>query len=284
MQFFFFILILFSANSFAQNLEYKSGNKLATGMKESSGLVIASDTSFYTINDSGNEPYLFEVNLKGKLIRKIKIEAKNYDWEDLAKDEEGDIYIGDFGNNGNNRKKLRILRIDKRDLIKSTIKPLIHEFTYPDQKKFPPEKWELYYDCEGFIIKGRYAYLFTKNRTEPFDGISKVYKIEIDAGRTSIQQVGEIQLCNAGWYPCSVTSASYNHETGQLVLLTYAKILIFDNFDFDDIETNKYKEIPLGKIEQFEAICNQSKDYIYLTSEKHKILGGNKLYKAKIKN
>lgn len=277
----FFIFISFGLQ--AQLISYHLSKPLGKGMGESSGLAVASDTSFYTINDSGNESYLFEINHQGRLIRKIKIEAKNYDWEDLATDEDGNLFIGDFGNNNNKRKNLRILRIYKRQLKQSTIKPVIHEFSYPDQKNYPPEKSKLYYDCEGFIVKGRYAYLFIKNRTEPFDGISKVYRIDINAGRNSIVKVGQIQLCKGGWYPCSVTSASYDHKSGQLLLLTYSKILVFNQFNFSSINSNKYKEVFLNKIEQFESITHHKSGNLFLTSEKHKLLGGNHLHKVRIK-
>lgn len=252
-------------------------------MEESSGLVRASDTSLYTINDSGNQPYLFEINLQGKLIRKIQIQAKNTDWEDLAIDENGDVFIGDFGNNRNNRKDLKILRIYKRQLKDSVIKPTVYTFKYPDQKAFPPEKTGLYFDCEGFVVKGRYAYLFTKNRTEPFDGISKVYRIDLDAGKTTIQSWGEMQLCKDGWYPCSVTSASYNHETDELLLLTYAKVLRFHKFNFDENASNDFTYYSIGRLEQFEAISHFGKHF-FLSSEKQKIIGGNKLHKVRFKN
>lgn len=269
--------------AFCQNIKIEYSKSLDSGMEESSGLVRATDTSLFTINDSGNEPYLFEINLKGKLIRKIRIKAKNTDWEDLAIDEDGDLFIGDFGNNRNSRKDLKILRIYKRQLSDSVIKPTVYHLSYPDQKAFPPEKSGLYFDCEAFIVKGRYAYLFTKNRTEPFDGLSKIYRIDLDAGKTNIQSLGAIQLCKQGWYPCSVTSASYNHSTKELLLLSYSKVLRFRDFSFSQKSFRMCEEYSIGRLEQFEAISHFGNSF-FLSSEKQKIIGGNKLHKAKIKN
>lgn len=280
MKWFFITFWLFPVILIGQKLKYESSYPLDKGLSESSGLVVASDTSFYTLNDSGNEAVLFEINKKGKVIRKIRIKATNKDWEDLAKDEKGNVYIGDFGNNLNARKDLKIYKLNKADLSKNEIQPSVFSFAFPDQKKFPPESYEKYYDCEAFIVKQGVAYLFTKNRTDPFDGISKVYKVTLTSGKTQIQKLGEIQLCQEGWYPCSVTSACY--ENGQLLLLTYSKIVKFSSFDFQNPDKSNFQYIPLGKIEQFEAICQDKKGGIYLTSEKQKLIGGNKLHKVKI--
>ena len=208
------IILVFWSPILGQELTYQSSSKLPQPLEESSGLVIASDTSFYTINDSGNDPILFEINHSGKIIRKIQIKGQNKDWEELAKDEKGNIYIGDFGNNLNSRKDLKIYKLNHSDLHLNEIKPTVYSFAYPDQKQFPPEKYELHFDCEAFVIHEGKAYLFTKNRTEPFDGISNVYQVNLESSKTEIKKIGEIQLCKDGWYPCSVTSASY--ENGQL--------------------------------------------------------------------
>ena len=72
--------------------------------------------SIWMINDSGNKPQLFLVNLEGTIEGVIDINAKNRDWEDLTLDLEGNLYIGNFGNNGNASKKLSILKIPKEEL------------------------------------------------------------------------------------------------------------------------------------------------------------------------
>ncbi|MEZ4937133.1 MAG: hypothetical protein R2799_06020 [Crocinitomicaceae bacterium] len=275
-----FSVLIFSG-VWGQQLEYSSSTRLDSLLEESSGIVVATDSTFFTINDSGNDPVLFEINQKGKVIRQITIKAKNRDWEDLAKDELGNVYIGDFGNNSNSRKDLKIYKLPKQELRKNEIQPIAYSIMYPDQKKFPPEKYELYYDCEAFVVRDNFAYLFTKNRTDPFDGLSKVYKVDLNTTKTTVEKIGELQLCKGGWYPCSVTAASY--DNGQLLLLTYSQIIRFKNFDFNHPEKSSFDYIPLGKIEQFEAICQNPKGEIILTSEKHKIIGGNKLHKAKIK-
>ena len=86
--------------------------KLATlpaGVRESSGLAHAAETgTYYTFADGGNDAILFKINRQGQLLSRIKVAARNHDWESLAQDNAGNLYIADCGNNENNRKNLAI--------------------------------------------------------------------------------------------------------------------------------------------------------------------------------
>jgi sugar lactone lactonase YvrE len=44
------------------------------------------------------------------------LQNTNIDWEDITKDKDGNLYVGDFGNNDNERKDLCIYKIDKKSL------------------------------------------------------------------------------------------------------------------------------------------------------------------------
>lgn len=46
-------------------------------------------------------------------------------------------------------------------------------FYYPEQRTFPPEKTEKFYDAEAFFLVGDHFYLITKNRSKGFGGNSK---------------------------------------------------------------------------------------------------------------
>src|SRR3712207_6165966 len=95
----------------------KIGRMAKQQVKESSGLELAPDeTAFWTHADSGNPPKIYRVNTAGKLLQTYDIpNTTNLDWEDLAKDNQGYLYIGDFGNNSNTRKDLRIYRTKEND-------------------------------------------------------------------------------------------------------------------------------------------------------------------------
>jgi hypothetical protein len=277
---FIFIFSCFSIK--AQELEYFSTSKLDKKISESSGVVTATDSTFYTINDSGNKSILYEVNKQGTIKREIKIESKNLDWEDLAKDEEGNVYIGDIGNNVNSRKDLRILKLSKEDLSSATIKPEVFNFKYEDQTQFPPERHQLYYDCEALIIKNNKALMLTKNRTDPFDGVALIYELPLDGSSKKAQLLSRLNLCKDGWYPCSITSADFDSKSNTLYLLTYTSVIRMKNFNFKTPSESKQETIIVNKIEQFEAICIGKNGHLILTSEAHRFLGGGNIHKTKI--
>jgi hypothetical protein len=71
---------------------------LPTSLKEISAIEISSASDlFWVIEDSGNDTKLFGLNLNGKIDKTLEVtNAQNIDWEDLAMDSKGDIYIGNF--------------------------------------------------------------------------------------------------------------------------------------------------------------------------------------------
>jgi hypothetical protein len=78
----------------------------------------------------------------------------------ITKDKDGNLYVGDFGNNDNERKDLCIYKIDKKS-FKNAIPAYKVSFAYPEQKIFL-KKTEMFYDVEGFFEFKNNFYLFTK--------------------------------------------------------------------------------------------------------------------------
>ena len=89
------ILCLFSSCSSSYPISSKLG--------EVSGIETQSRDIFFAINDSGEDPVLYIMKSDGIIFHKIFIQgAKNVDWEDLSSDDDF-LYIGDIGNNRNQR-------------------------------------------------------------------------------------------------------------------------------------------------------------------------------------
>src|SRR6516162_3823458 len=79
---------------------------------------------FWVHNDSGNPPLLFAVRRDGRIVRRFRVAVPNVDWEDIAMDDRGHLYLGDIGNNGGLLPLRVIYRIDEPDPSSPGDRPL----------------------------------------------------------------------------------------------------------------------------------------------------------------
>ncbi len=70
---------------------------------------------FWVHNDSGNPPLLFAIRGDGRIVRQFRLAIPNIDWEDIAIDGRGHLYLGDIGNNTRALPLRAIYRIDEPD-------------------------------------------------------------------------------------------------------------------------------------------------------------------------
>jgi hypothetical protein len=103
---------------------------------------------FWVHNDSGNPPALFAIHRDGSVVREFRLAVPNIDWEDIAADNEGHLYVGDIGNNGNLLAVRAIYRIDEPDPGKPTSQPL-----RPSVSVFYSFSRENRFDAEGLIFE-----------------------------------------------------------------------------------------------------------------------------------
>jgi len=104
----FFGIFIFLADVSAQKDKPKT-IRLPAVLNEVSGLWIKGVDSLWWHNDGGHTPTLYCTDRNGNLLDTIAFKSiRNIDWEDLTADDRGHIYIGDFGNNLNRRKNLKI--------------------------------------------------------------------------------------------------------------------------------------------------------------------------------
>lgn len=277
MKLFSFLLFLaFFLQSCANYGQLNFIEKLPSKLEENSGLVSYADSSVWVIEDSGNSNAIYKVNFKGDIIKKIDVkDAKNIDWEDLSKDKNGNLYIGDIGNNKNKRKSLAILKLPNPEIEKGDkIDAEVIQFNYPEQQKFPPKQDKLLYDGEAFFHYEDYLYIFTKNRTRPFTGETLLYKIPDRKGNYEATLIDKIKLCTS-WDTCSVTSAAISPNGKTIVLLGYGKLWVFTNFSIDALQKGNIKEIDLGIRTQLESVCFTNNKTILLSDEVRKKTGGN---------
>lgn len=272
-----FIIICFLSvyfSSIAQKIQKIA--RLPEIISESSGLIFYNDSLFITHNDSGDKPILYFVNLKGKLIHKVIVNnANNVDWEDITKDDKGNIYIADIGNNSNQRKDLKIYKIKSHNLLNvNSLNAEIIEVSYNEQTDFPPKDEALNFDAEGLAYHNDSLWIITKCRSIPFEGNAYIYKFPTKAGKYNLKRKSHLFIGKEGFIKDAVTSLDiYNNK---VYLLTYNRILIYAIIENKLSFENQYYIKPYS---QKEALIVKNKNEIYLTDESTKILGGGYLYK-----
>ncbi len=246
-------------------------------IKESSAVQIVKNSDLiWTLQDKNNAPNLYGISHKGQLVHTVKVtDADNNDWEDLTTDESGNLYIGDFGNNTNDRQNLSIYKINNTDLTKNetTIAYKI-EFYYPEQKSFPPKKSQRIYDAESFFYWENHFYIVTKNRSSAFDGTTALYKIPNKTGRYPAQIIGQFKTCD-NYNHCAITSADINSDGSQVVLLSSDKIWLFSEYKNDAFFDGEVLQYELDIFSQKEGICFVDNKRVFITDERTKKIGGN---------
>lgn len=188
--------------------------KLPAALDECSGMIMGDSASFWGLNDSGGEAELYRVSLDGVLLETRSIPAAiNRDWEALTKDAAGNLYIGDFGNNRNRRRNLRVYKYHLESGRLDTIR-----FSYPDQQEFPPPAAEMNFDAEAFFWYRDSLYVFSKNRGNK---MVRMYRLP--------DQPGEYQasLADSMYISSMVTDAAISPDEKSFSLLTYGKIFDF---------------------------------------------------------
>ncbi|PCJ95506.1 MAG: hypothetical protein COA50_09935 [Flavobacteriaceae bacterium] len=256
---------------------------LPKSLEENSGIVSYGKSHVWIIEDGGNPDEIYKVGFNGKILKDFKVEnAKNQDWEDLTKDKEGNIYIGDFGNNFNDRENLVIYKLPNPEKEKGK---KIHaekiKFNYPEQKKFPPKNTELLYDAEAFFHHNDSLYIITKNRTRPFDGRTMVYKVPATKGNHNAKLVGSFITC-LDYKSCQVTSADISPDGKKIAVLGYGKLWVFTDFSMVDFTKGAMKTIDLETTTQLESVCFKNNTTLLLSDEERGLTGRN-LYSYTLK-
>lgn len=258
--------------------------KLPKQLKEVSGITtIKGSELIWMHNDSGNKSELYGVTLEGRIEKVVKIKAKNHDWEDVTSDENGNIYIGDFGNNNNVRKNLVILKVNNQDLsTKKSVEVEKIKFSYPNQHKFPPKKKERFFDAESFFYAHGNLYIFTKSRVKKHYGKTSLYKIPAKKGVYVARHLVDFNTQQCNNLSCCITSAAISPNGKKVALLNHKKVLIFTNYPIDNYLKGSVLEYDLGFSSQKEAVTFKTDNILFITDEKAHGKGGN-LYQFELK-
>lgn len=253
-------------------------------LKEISGIEFDKYKRMWAINDGGDGPKLYMLNKDGSIAREVTVSnAKNVDWEDMTQNRFGHFFLGDFGNNDNDRRWLTIYKIENPiDIKTDTTTAEIIKFTYPQMQEGEIKPQDKNYDLEAFVEYKRHLYLFTKNRTKPFDGITKLYKVGDHAANFDAELIGEFKTCTTLEKLCWITSAAMSPDRTKLVLLDSTSVWLFENFEGDNFFNGDISRIDLGVVTQKEAVTFYDDNTLVFTDEEFQGLVGGNIYEVKL--
>jgi hypothetical protein len=179
-------------------------------MKESSGLAASKRYPgviwSHADGDGGrNKQFLFAMRTNGAYINAFQVAASFIDWEDIAADGEGNLYLADTGSDGISRSHVKIHRV--REPNPDNLKKVQVERTW--YARFPGRRQ----NCEAFFVLGGRGYLVTKGELA---GRVAIYDFALAARAESIllQRVTTVDI------PGDVTAATISSDSSRLALLT----------------------------------------------------------------
>jgi hypothetical protein len=196
----------------------------------------------------------------------------------LAADFDGNIYIGDFGNNRNDRTNLAIYKVHEDELNqKDTVEVQFIYFSYPDQNLFPPDKSQLNFDMEAMLYIYGNLYLFSKNRTEPFNGICNIYELPSEPGTYVSKKLDSINFGNGPKELFQITAADISPDGSRIALMSYDKMYLLHDVPFHDFTGGRMDMIEFVNLSQKESVIFLN-DSVLLISDEKSVLGGGNLY------
>jgi hypothetical protein len=160
----------------------------------------------WTHNDGGI-PFLFAIREDGTWVRGIQvIGAKLIDWEDIAIDNSGNLYLADTGIDGLVRTHVAIHRVVEPNPSRNSNARIKKTWLlrFPDGRQ----------DVEAFFVWNGFGYLVTKVRINDAVSIYR-YPLSAPASRsTLLQKIADVPVT------AQVTSADISMNGERLALLT----------------------------------------------------------------
>ncbi|MDB4161683.1 hypothetical protein N9772_04890 [Bacteroidia bacterium] len=275
-----FVLYLLIAIGFLPSALAQTARRVTTfdnELRENSGMAYYGGGVVYLVNDGGNGPKLFRFDTAQMGYTTFDIlNGSNADWEDLTTDKFNNLYIGDFGNNDNERKNLRIYKSpDPETIFSNQIAVETIAFTYENQTNFPPADSELNFDCEAMVWHQDSLYIFTKNRTDPYDGWSYMYVLPDSPGSYVAKLRDSIQFTASdkrlGW----ITAADLRGDS--LLLLSSSKVNLGVGFGAKSLSEMIWESYDVG-FSQKEAVSFGAKSTDIFISDELNVIGNNLYY------
>jgi hypothetical protein len=181
---------------------------------ELSGLVLSHSHAgvLWTHNDSGDRPRLLAISSRGRLLGELELAgAQSVDWEDIAA-ADGDLYVGDIGDNLAQRETIDVYRVSERSLSGTAPADRL-TLRYPDGA----------HDAEALLIDPSSGAVVIV--TKSLGGRALVYAAERPSvgAVTTMRLTARVPLGNA----LQVTAGDVSRDERTVVLRTYDRLFVW---------------------------------------------------------
>ena len=208
-----------------------TGNLSDTALRESSGVARSRLVPgvLYSINDSGTDAEIFALDSTGAALGRWALQGlSNHDWEAIAAGPCGTgscLYIGDLGDNLEQRKHVTIYRVAEPATLGAlrnpapSARPVVDSlrFRYPDGPRDAEAMWVDSSGVPHIVSKGR-------------SGKIILYRVPPRFGRERIQTAERLQLLPITAQPALgqwVTDAALAPDGRRVAVRTYTMLYIF---------------------------------------------------------
>jgi hypothetical protein len=158
---------------------------------ESSGVVVSrrDPELFWTHNDGGGKrQVLYGMTRYGKPLAEFRVTgALLEDWEDIAADNEGHLFLGDIGNNDAKRHSIAVHEVDEPDVTRAQNGIVRATRTWILQ--FPDKP----FDCESLVVWQGYGYLISKVFDDERAGLYR-FSLTNSATLQTIEHLGDLKI------------------------------------------------------------------------------------------